>query len=292
MNLETTRTCILPSYPGKIPAIIEYLDHLGRVAACGSVRERYNNTCYSLTTGSEPAWVKMHPMPNYFCNSRPYPYRGYPTRISNYVSSVGWFMMGDKRCDRYAEDNKEISTQLLTVSNEWKTLPNLSPFRPFGLPEAACSVTLNSTHIIVIAQMRSVRSVFPNRSHFPNEILDAWILNLQHFTWTRLATLVGSWYFPVYGCVLTPEQEVMVLGSRKPKIYNPTSNTWRKDNLRLNIYQPTLFLWDDRVITIDSDRVLQKTEAGYELMEARLGDSFSTYSDVAILVPGGSYECS
>ena len=284
MNLETTRTCILPSYPGKIPAIIEYLDHLGRVAACGSVRERYNNTCYSLTTGSEPAWVKMHPMPNYFCNSRPNPYRGYPTRISNYVSSVGWFMMGDKRCDRYAEDNKEISTQLLTVSNEWKTLPNLSPFRPFGFPEAACSVTLNSTHIIVIGQMRSRGS---------SEILNSWILDLRHFTWTRLAPLIGSWYFLLDGCVLTPEQEVMVVvGYREPYIYNPTSDTWRKDNLRLNIYQPTLFLWDDRVITIDSDRVLQKTEAGYELMEARLGDSFSTYSDVAILVPGGSYECS
>ena len=285
MNLETTRTCILPSYPGKIPAIIEYLDHLGRVAACGSVRERYNNTCYSLTTGSEPAWVKMHPMPNYFCNSRPYPYRGYPTRISNYVSSVGWFMMGDKRCDRYAEDNKEISTQLLTVSNEWKTLPNLSPFRPFGLPEAACSVTLNSTHIIVIGQMRSRG----------DEILDSWILNLRHFTWTRLAPLIGSRYFLLDGCVLTPEQEVMVMvGYSKPYIYNPTSNTWREDNLRLNIYEPTLFLWDDRVINIGpySDRILQKTKAGYEPMEARLGDSFSTYYDVAILVPGGSYECS
>ena len=109
VNLNITRQCSLPSYPGADgygPVVMTYLEDQRVLAACGSI-DRDDQSCYQLSpekpSGWQPLGEGQHV--NQFCS--------YPFRTRSHPLQAGWFLIGQKdNC--VSSGGAAISTELLT----------------------------------------------------------------------------------------------------------------------------------------------------------------------------------
>ena len=211
MNLEAGTVCSLPNYPGgKGPTFLQNLDKWPTIAACGSFLNPDDNSCFQLDgLPAAAAWTAMPSMLNSHCAS---PYQS----SSHYLSPYGWFIFGQDDSCSFQFSN--ISTEILTEDLEWMTTPTVSPYSPSAFPSGACSVQLNSTHILVTGGFNGL-------------VLDsAWLLDLTTYTWMQLAPMLEPRH--AHGCLLTSRGEVLVVGGQtgpSGHVYNVARNEWREE---------------------------------------------------------------
>ena len=69
VNLNTTRVCSLPSYPGvdgQGPVVLTYLENQRLLVACGS-SDRDDKSCYQLSPDNPSGWEPLSSLTNTFC---------------------------------------------------------------------------------------------------------------------------------------------------------------------------------------------------------------------------------
>ena len=93
VNLNTTRVCSLPSYPGvdgRGPVVLSYLADQRVLAACGSWTNRDDQSCYQLSPDQPSGWQPLGEGQhiNQFCTL--------PQRTRSHPLQDGWFLIGQK----------------------------------------------------------------------------------------------------------------------------------------------------------------------------------------------------
>ena len=278
MNLNTTKVCDLPRYPGigsYGPMVLTYIKDQQLLAACGT----WNHSCYQLSLDQPSGW---QPLPagnlsNSFC-SLP------STTRSHLLQEIGWLIIGqqDGRC---GISGAAISTELLTPQLEWTQPPISSPYGSGGYPYKTCSVTINPISVIVTGGVNG-----------NGRLSSAWMLDLTDYTWTRLQDMPGP--KSDHGCTVTATGELMVVGGspndRSVYSYNLINNTWSQVGdlpNGINTYYPVMFLWNKHPIILESGSfniwILDRTN--WKKMEATSGGSYD--GETAITVPSGIFKC-
>ena len=285
MNLNTTRVCSLPSYPGvggHGPVVMSYLgDQQPLLAACGSY-EKHDKSCYQLSP--DLSWKPFQALLHDHCS---YPY----TTRSSYITDLGWFILGLENgcCGSYCNDTI-ISSELLTFQLEWIETPVMSPYDrdfPFG----TCLVSINSSSVIVTGGRNG-----------DGILTSTWMLDLTDFTWTQLEDMPGPRY--QHGCITTAAGDLIIAGGSDGSdissvyIYNLLSNTWIQAGdlpAGMNYFNyPVMFLWNNLPILLEhysSNIWIMEQDGDWKRLESTMGGSFRGGSDLATMVPAGLFAC-
>ena len=293
MNLEDSSACKIADAP-KTPVIFQYLGDQKVAAVCGQQGNKTDQSCYSLSNGTNPGWTALPQISNQYC---PFPSQ---TR-SHYINNNGWFVLGKKPLDRVPNGNFDTcryqdskpSAEIFNTIRQWNNISIASPYRTGNYPQMTCSVPLNTSHVMVMGGYSD------GLTHS-----EAFIYNIASNTWTNnTAAMPQSTQWP--GCVLKPDGEVLVAGGMEPlngiprdsvHIYNVASNSWRTllSKLPEPVRRPVMLLWKNTPILLVSgtDKVYKmKDDNSWELLEAKLGKEFRGDTDLAVVVPSGLYSC-
>ena len=279
--MDNSTVCELPKYPGvdgRGAVILQYLEDTQEIAACGSFEystysEMKDNSCYKLSGSS---WQNMTPLINYH---KPAP----QVTKSLYLNGKGWFVFGQD------QNNVVLSTEIFNGSF-WNDTPATgSNGINLAYISIGCSVKLNDTHIMITG------------TDDDTDLTAGWILNLNDYSWTTIAPLGEK--ILQYGCVLTPEGEVLIAGGQNVgvrkstvKIYNPATDSWRLDNNLPTDVDPIIFgffNWNNEIYfaTWLANSVWKKTNSGWEKTDIEMGASFNVERCPAILVPKHAIQC-
>ena len=284
MNLNTTRVCSLPSYPGvdgRGPVVLSYLADQRVLAACGSLNNTDDQSCYQLSPDQPSGWQPLGAGQhfNQFC-ARPQYTRSHPLQ-------AGWFLIGQK--DNCGSSGAALSTELLTPELQWITPSISNPFDKAGYPWGTCSVAINSSSVIVTGGLNNLY------------LSSTWMLDLSDFSWTRLQDLPGPRF--AHGCTTTATGELIIVGGwdgsdiSSVYIYNLINNTWRRAGdlpAGMNYYYfPVMFLWNKHPILLEplTSNIWILDGNNWTLMEATMGAQFGGLYDTATTVPAGIFTC-
>ena len=206
VNLNTTRVCSLPSYPGvdgQGPVVLNYLADQRLLAACGSHDPRSNDqSCFQLSPDQPSEWQPLGSgqHKNIFC-AKPYTTRSHPLQ-------AGWFLIGQK--DNFGSSGAALSTELLTPELQWFTPSISNPFDNAGYPCCTCSVAINSSSVIVTGGLNGGAFL-------------TWMLDLSDYSWTQLADLPGP--RSSHGCTTTATGELIIAGGYDGSFVSSVSTT-------------------------------------------------------------------
>ena len=210
VNLNTTRVCSLPSYPGvdgRGPVVLTYLENQRLLVACGSF-DRVDKSCYQLSPDNPSGWEPLPSLTNTFCP--------YPTMTKNVQLPTGeWLLLG-QGVDAIGPLLFNISSELLNAQLQWSQPRIKNPYAAAGYPWGTCIVAINSTRIIVTGGYNG-----------DGELSSTWMLDLTDLSWERLQDMPVPRYS--HGCTTTPTGELIIAGGsvdRYVYIYNLMSNTW------------------------------------------------------------------
>ena len=130
----------------------------GVVAGCGSTYDPGSKDCFVLNGST---WTPMAPMGSDHC-----PYA--PVTQSHLLEGLGWWVGGPRNCSYL-----RMSSELLTLDNEWLSLPVDSPYGQL-FARRPCSVPLNSTHILFTGGFSDTEGLLD----------ETWVLNMESLEWT------------------------------------------------------------------------------------------------------------
>ena len=284
MNLNTSRVCSLPSYPGvdgRGPVALTYLEDQQVLAACGSF-EKDDQSCYLLSPDQPLSWQPLAAgdMSSWHCPDPRY------TR-NHFLKENGWFLVGQS--DHCGDDINAagVSTELLNPQLQWTQPTISSPYRG-GYPANTCSVAINSTTVIITGGYNA-----------DNILSSTWMLDLTDYSWTQLQDMPGYRY--AHGCTTTATGELIIAGGyglslSSVFIYNLIDNTWSQASdlpAGWDYYNPLMFLWNKQIIILErySSNIWILEEASWKKMEATMGATLNGYSDTAITVPTSTFTC-
>ena len=291
MNLNTTRVCNLPSYPGVDgfgPVVMTYLEGQQRLAACGSFADS-DQSCYQLSPDDQPpVWQPLAAgqLINHHC---PTP----DSTRNHFLSEIGWFLVGqeDGRC---GIDGAAILTELLTPDLQWVSLPILSPFSSLaGYPALTCSVDIDSSGTVIVT----------GGYNGIGDLAYTHKLDLTDYQWTHCKDMPGPRFG--HGCTATAAGEVIIAGGfdrydhlvSSVYVYNLVSDTWSQAGdlpNGMNYDYPVMFLWNKHPIILEnfsSNIWILGDGANWQKMEASMGGYFDGLSDTATTVPSGIFSC-
>ena len=261
--------CELPKYPSSDPnssgpLTLAYSDTLGYLVACGS--DRGSKDCYSF---DGITWLPLPSLQDYDLDSPAYATNSFFMKDGLWLGAGGDFY-------------QEVLTLLGWFPVEANSPPN------YG--DGPCAIPVNSTHIFF--------------SGWGTSTEETWLLELDmedllefDLTWTSLTPMLtprGS-----HGCGLNADGEVVIAGGfygnnyvNSVHTFNPVSLEWRESgNVPAEMFVPvfpSLLLWKDTVILIESDtgRIWEKEgEQGWRLLEVMVDDNFNGYDHNAVIVP-------
>ena len=285
MNLITTRVCSLPSYPGvdkNGPVVLTYLEDQQVLVACGSLH-RNDQSCYQLQPHQHSGWQTLGagPLVSHFCPE--------PLSTRSHLLEAGWFLFGQK--DQCGGSGAAISTELLTPQLQWFQPQIVAPFDDEGYPGWTCSVTINSSTIIITGGWNG-----------EGWLSSTWMLDLTDYTWTQLTDMPEP--RSEHGCTITATGELIIAGGggkgasymSTVYIYNLMSNTWDQAGdlpTEIDPYYPVMFLWNKHPILLEwlSSNIWILDGITWKKMEATMGATFDGQSDTAITVPNGIFTC-
>ena len=283
MNLNTTRVCSLPKFPGYGLVVLTYLTDQRVLAACSGTYDFSDLYCYQLSPDQPSGWLPLGTQPpNIQCT--------YPSTTRNHLLQAGWFLIGQK--DHCEGPGAAINTELLTPDLQWINLPISNPWIA-GYPSYTCSVAINSTSVIVTGGINGAI------------LSSTWMLDLSAFTWTQLQDMPGPRF--MHGCTTTATGEVMIAGGREGQsettsvyIYNLINNTWRRagdlPNPRISNFYPVMLLWNKQPILLEalSSNIWIRDDgtSNWNKMEATMGADFKGAAmDLATAVPAELFTC-
>ena len=267
----------MPGVKGRGPVVLSYLSDQRVLAACGSY-DRDDQSCYQLSPTQASGWQLLGAgqHKNQFCAD--------PSETRSHPLLAGWFLIGKK--DNCASG--AISTELLTPELQWITLSIRNPYNNSGYPWGACSVSINSSRVIVTGGYND---------HY---LSSTWMLNLSDFTWSQLQEMPGPRIG--HGCTTTATGELIIAGGSDGSaisslyIYNLVNNTWRRAGdlpAGMSHDYPVMFLWNNHPIILEpySSNIWMLDGNSWKKMEATMGDDFEGYFDTATTVPAGIFTC-
>ena len=285
MNLNTTRVCSLPSYPGvagRGPVVLTYLENQRLLVACGSVGPYFDiddKSCYQLSPDNPSGWEPLPSLTNTFCPV--------PEHTRNVQLPTGeWLLLGQKsHCNI---DGADISSEMLNAELQWSQ-PRINNPYSAGYPAGTCTVAINSTRIIITGGYNG------------GYLSSTWMLDLTDLSWEQLQDFPGP--RAAHGCTTTATGELIIAGGwdgsgiSSVYIYNLLSNTWSQAGdlpAEMNHYYfPVMFLWNKHPIILESysSNIWILDGNIWKKMEATMGATFYGVYDVATTIPKGALTC-
>ena len=284
VNLNTTRVCSLPSYPGvdgQGPVVLTYLENQRLLVACGSY-DRDDKSCYQLSPDNPSGWEPLPSLTNTFCPN--------PHDTRNVQLPTGeWLLLGQK--DHCGSDGADISSELLNAELQWSQPRIDNPYSAAGYPLSACTVAIDSTRIIITGG-----------SNFDGYLSSTWMLDLTDLSWERLQDMPGP--RAAHGCTTTATGELIIAGGYDGSgissvyIYNLMSNTWSQvgdlpEIPEMNWSYQVMLLWNKHpiILALRSSNIWILDGNTWKKMEATMGDMFYGINDVATTIPTGTLTC-
>ena len=282
VNLNTTRVCSLPSYPGvagRGPVALTYLENQRLLVACGSWG-RIDKSCYQLSPDNPSEWEPLQSLTNTFC-----PYPGYTRNVQ--LPTGEWLLLGQKDC---GSNGADISSEMLNAAELQWSQPRINNPYSAGYPYGACTVAINTTRIIVTGGVNG-----------DGLLSSTWMLDLTDLSWERLQDMPGPRHG--HGCTTTPSGELIIAGGYDGSdyissvySYNLMSNTWKQSSdlpREMKHIVPVMFFWNKHPIILESpsSNIWILDGNTWKKMEATMGDMFYGINDVATTIPTGTLTC-
>ena len=273
--------------------VLEYIDHLGKVATCGDQWHNGTLACYTLQPGAPdtpPAWEQINSFGKKISSSTGFVRSHYRSDVSS------WYVFGAQPTHTTNKTDAGLVSEKLIEGRNWHRTPATSSPYPNGFAGGACSVLLNNSIAFITGGLRI------DENH---TLSSSFMLDLNTFTWTEMAKMITP--RAGHGCVVDNNNEVLIAGGLQnifptPKflstvhIYNPVTDSWREDK-ELPVKNGTLstvLLWNQRLVAPEAgtDKLWERKEdRSWELMNATLGGIFQGVFSSLALVPAGLYQC-
>ena len=287
VNLETNHMCPITFPTDKFPVVLEYLPDIQQVAVCGADGDKNDKSCATLT--ADKIWKDMPSLANEVC-----PYTS-NTR-STYLDGYGWLVFGKQKFDRDPVGDFDIcryrdaqpTFQVRAPGGaEWSEVSIASPFSTGNYPQRTCTLTLNSTHVLMMGGYSDGLT--------RNE---AWILDVTDNTWTQIASLPD--YRQTPGCVVTESGDILVVGGYNARgqqtnttfTYNLANDAWtQQPDFPLKLGKNSLLMWKKRPILLrfgNEEVWIMREDKTWETLPVTLGNRFHS---LAVMVPNDVYKC-